>query len=92
MPYSAVTSVDYQSDRDVYTPSFTTLYGERLPWHHQLDVRIDRRWQKFSAFLDIANVYDNRNAVGWAYNFNFTQRRAIGASPIVPTIGVRGEL
>jgi hypothetical protein len=92
LPYSAVTGTDYQSDRDVYTPNFTTLYGARLPWHHQLDVRIDRRWQKFSAFLDVANVYDNRSAVGWAYNFDFTQRRAIQGPPIVPTIGVRGEL
>ncbi|HEX7703993.1 MAG TPA: hypothetical protein VF403_24795, partial [Kofleriaceae bacterium] len=92
LPYTAVTGTDYASDRDVYTPHFGVLYGERLPWHHQLDIRIDRRWEKFSAFLDIANVYDSRDAVGWMYNFDFTQRRAIQGPAIVPTIGVRGEL
>lgn len=92
LPYNVVTGADYASDRDVYTPHFGALYGERLPWHHQLDVRIDHRWQKFSAFLDIANVYDQREAIGWAYNYNFTQRRAIQGPPILPTIGVRGEL
>ncbi|MEO8840956.1 MAG: hypothetical protein ABI591_02500 [Kofleriaceae bacterium] len=92
LPYTAVAGDDYQSDRDVYTPHFGALYGERLPWHHQLDVRIDRRWDKLSVFLDVANVYDHREAVGWAYNFDFTQRRAIPGPSIVPTIGVRGEL
>ncbi len=93
LPYTAVVASGYDADRDVYLPSFGKLYAERLPWQHQLDVRAD--WQvarHLALYLDIANVYDHRSAVGWAYNFDFTQRRAVEARSIWPTLGVRGEL
>ena len=92
LPYAQVVGSDYDSDRDVYTPFFGDLYGERLPWQHQLDVRIDRAWRRIAVFLDVANVYDHRDTIGWAYNFDFTQRRAVQGSPILPTLGVRGQL
>jgi hypothetical protein len=92
LPYTQVIGNDYNSDSDSYTAQFGPLYAERLPWHHQLDLRVDHKWQHWSVFLDIANVYDDRSAIGYAYNYNFTERRAIQGRPIIPTIGVRGEL
>ena len=47
---------------------------------------------KLSAYLDVANVYDHRGAIGWAYNFDYTQRRAIEGPSILPTLGLRGQL
>jgi hypothetical protein len=93
LPYTRVAGALYDADRDVYLPAFGPLYAERLPWQHQLDVRVDRALgSHLRAYLDIANVYDHRAAIGWDYNFNFTQRRAIAAPAILPTIGIRGEL
>jgi hypothetical protein len=92
LPYTQVAGSDYDSDRDVYTPLFGDVYGERLPWQHQLDVRIDRAWRRIGVFLDVANVYDHRDTIGWAYNFDFTHRRAVQGPPIFPTVGVRGQL
>jgi hypothetical protein len=93
LPYTRVAGANYDSDRDVYLPYFATLYAERLPWQHELDLRVDRSLgSHLRAYLDIANVYDHRAAVGWDYNFNFTVRRAIGAPGIQPTVGLRGEL
>ncbi|HET9993720.1 MAG TPA: hypothetical protein VFQ65_34520 [Kofleriaceae bacterium] len=93
LPYTRVAGTHYDADRDVYLPDFGPLYAERLPWQHQLDLRVDRAiGNRLRAYLDIANVYDARAAIGWDYNFNFTQRRAIAAPAILPTLGLRGEL
>ncbi len=97
LPYTPITSATFDSDRDVYLPLFAIqLYSARLPWQHQLDLRIDRELTagrvKLTAYLDIANAYDQRNTIGWAYNFNYTQQRAIESLPILPTLGIRGEL
>jgi TonB family protein len=68
---------------------------ERLPLFHQLDVRVDKGWQfeswKFSAYLDIYNVYNNRNIEGIGYNFNYTLRAYTTGIPILPSFGLRGE-
>src|SRR5262249_55131936 len=72
LPFTRVAGAHYDADRDVYLPDFATLYAERFPWQHQLDVRIDRALgTHLRAYLDIANVYDARPAIGWDYNFNF---------------------
>ncbi|MEO8551017.1 MAG: hypothetical protein ABI678_13620 [Kofleriaceae bacterium] len=96
LPYTKVVGAAYDSDRDVYLPTFAPLYAERLPWQHQLALRVDRTWKLgttvLAAFLDVANVYDHRAAIGYEYNFTFSQRRAIEAFPFWPTLGVRGAL
>ena len=96
LPSTPVLDATFDSDRDVYLPRFGILYTERLPWQHQLDVRIDRELTAgrvhLTAYLDIANVYDHRSTVGWAYNFDYTQRRALESSPVLPTLGLRGQL
>jgi len=93
LPYTQVAGAHYDADRDVYLPDFATLYAERFPWQHQLDVRVDRAiGGRVRAYLDIANVYDARTAIGWDYNFNFTERRAVTTPAFAPTLGIRGEL
>lgn len=93
LPYTRVAGAHYDADRDVYLPAFAPLYAERFPWQHQLDLRVDRAiGTRLRAYLDIANVYDARAAIGWDYNFNFTVRRAVTTAGITPTLGIRGEL
>ena len=96
LPSTPVLDATFDADRDVYLPRFGGLYTERLPWQHQLDLRIDRELTAgrvhLTAYLDVANVYDQRSTIGWAYNFDYTQKRAIQSVPILPTLGLRGEL
>jgi TonB family protein len=93
----------------VRAPELTSLYSsdgaayaaiqgdrtERLPLFHQLDLRIDKRWQfeywRFATYLDVQNVYNNRAVEGTNYNYNYSQRSRIRGVPILPSIGVRGE-
>jgi hypothetical protein len=71
-------------------------FSERLPLFHQLDLRVDRRWEfkrgfKLRWYLDIQNIYNQGNAEGISYNFNYTNRQFVSGLPIIPSIGARGE-
>jgi hypothetical protein len=49
-------------------PVFGPRNSERLPTYHRLDLRVSRRWQfrasRLTAFVDVQNVYNRRNAAG----------------------------
>jgi hypothetical protein len=70
--------------------------SERLPPFHQLDIRVDKRWQfsgfTLGAYLDLINAYNRTNPDFLGYNFDYSNSRPETASlPIVPSLGVRGE-
>lgn len=95
-PYTPVMASIYDSDTDTYVPVFGDVNTERVAGHHQLDLRVDRSWQVgrvlLSAFLDVQNVYLNASTVGYGYSFDYSERFAFESIPILPSIGVRGEL
>jgi TonB family protein len=71
-------------------------FSERLPTFHQLDLRVDKRWDfqtwKMSMYLDILNVYNHGNVEALEYNYNFTQRIYQTGLPLIPSLGIRGEM
>ena len=72
-------------------------FGNRNPAFHQLDVRIDKRWDlgggvRISAYLDIYNIYNQANVEGVSYNYNQTLSTNATGIPFLPSIGLRGEL
>jgi hypothetical protein len=95
-PYTPVTGALYQADIDLYLPSYGDPTSRRVDLQHQLDLRVDRVWTfrgwKLSGYLDISNVYLNAAAIDYQYNFDYTRRTAVTTLPIIPSIGVRGEL
>jgi TonB family protein len=86
----------YSADAATYTPLEGRPFSERLPMFHQLDLRIDKTWQyrawRLSAYLDIQNVYNNAAVEAYTYNYNFTQRAYQTGLPIIPSLGIRGEI
>lgn len=82
------------------TGSYSCISGEafsqRLPTFHQLDLRVDKRWNfqtwKLSMYLDILNVYNNGNVEGLEYNYNYTKRIYRTGLPLLPSFGLRGEI
>jgi len=68
---------------------------ERLPYFHQLDVRIDRKWvfEQFSAtaYLDLLNVYNNTNVEGVISDFRSREVQSIPSLPILPVFGMSAE-
>ncbi len=71
-------------------------FGRRNPAFHQLDVRLDKSWQwgvvKISAYLDLYNAYNQANVEGVSYNYNQTLSTNATGIPILPSLGIRGEL
>jgi hypothetical protein len=95
-PYTPYTGgvVDY--DAGVYSPLEGAQNSARLPARHQLDLRIDKGWQfaswKLSAYLDVQNVYNRENSEDIGYNYDFSQNKPVPGLPILPILGLRGEL
>jgi len=85
----------YAADAGSYVPLQGKPFTKRLPLFHQLDLRVDKRWQfkawRLSAYLDVQNVYNNAAVEAITYNYNFSQSNYQTGLPIIPSIGLRGE-
>jgi hypothetical protein len=96
LPFTPALGSVFDSDRNVFVPIYADPNSDRAPIHHQLDLRVDRSWQvggmKLTGFLDVQNVYMNTSVVTYFYNYDYTQRQAFESLPIIPSIGLRGEI
>lgn len=68
----------------------------RNPLFHQLDIRVDKTWEyswgRLGVYLDVLNVYNQGNPEGVSYNYNSTLSTRATGLPILPSLGIRGEL
>jgi hypothetical protein len=96
-PYTAEApgALDAGSATYLPTPSLVTN-GSRLPPFHQLDLRVDRTWRlgaaRLTAYVDVENVYSYQAPIGVAYSFNYAKNEFARGLPILPSLGLRGEL
>ncbi|HWE29589.1 MAG TPA: TonB-dependent receptor, partial [Polyangia bacterium] len=94
-PSTALGPGVFDADQGVVIPIPGLPYGERLPAFTQLDLRIDKRFTFkswiLSIYLDVSNVTNNANVEGYAYSYDYTQRRAVTGLPILPSLGVRAS-
>ena len=62
----------------------------------RLDVRLEKTWHpksaSIAAYLDVQNAYNRQSEEGRTYNYNFTQSGVVPGLPIIPSLGVRGEI
>jgi TonB family protein len=75
----------------------SSAYTQRLPLSSQLDLRVDKTWTlkrggQVTFYVDVQNVYNATNPWAPAYNYNYTQNTYAGGLPILPTVGIKGEL
>jgi hypothetical protein len=95
-PFTPITGAIFNSDIDGYIPINGDINSERFRAAHQLDLRIDHIWKlkdwSLSAFLDINNAYANAPVIQNQYNYDFSQRAEVEGLPILPSIGIKGEL
>ena len=86
----------YAADAAAYTALSGSPFSQRLPLFHQLDIRLDKGWQfrtwRFSAYLELLNVYNNAAKEALNYNFNYTQSAYTTGLPFIPNLGVRGDI
>lgn len=102
--FRLITGAPYTPVRDPRTnaarPGETQVLPEeyltrRLGVSHQLDLRVDRRWnfarRALVAFLDIQNVYDFKVPQIPTWDFADGKVEDRGGIGILPTIGIRAE-
>lgn len=95
-PYTPVVAARYDGNVDVYRPIYGRVNTARNDAFVQLDVRIEkvwtRGWGKVALYLDVQNVTNRQNPEGRYYNFDYSQSRTVPGLPIIPSLGLRGEL
>ena len=96
LPFTPATGSVYDSDRQVYVPTYGETNSERPPLHHEIDLRVDRSFTvgaaQLTGYIDIQNIYLNQSTTSYTYNYDYTQRAAFTSLPIIPSIGLRGVL
>ena len=95
-PTTPVVGSLYDANTDLYIPLSGATNSARNPFFHRLDVRIEKIWRfqswKLALYLDVQNVYNRQNPEGIQYNYDYRQSAVISGLPIIPSLGVRGEL
>jgi len=95
-PITPVSGAVYSASNDRYYATYGAVNSARLPLFHQLDLRVDKRWIYKSwilgVYLDVQNVYNRANTEDFDYNFNFRQSNPQQGLPILPILGIKGEL
>jgi TonB family protein len=79
-----------------HSPVYGDVNSQRDPNFHRLDLRIEKLW-KFSAwnlalYLDLQNAYNAENPEGQLCSYDFEECENVRGLPILPILGVRGEI
>jgi len=95
-PSTPVIGSIYDVLNDVYIPIDGRVNTLRNPLFHQLNVRIQKKWifdgWKLAVFLDVQNAYNQQSQEGIIYNYDFSQQTPLLGLPIIPSLGIRGEI
>ncbi len=94
-PYTPITGSIGSLSGGGYRPIYGDAFSVRNALFNRLDVRLSKRFQigdfGFTIYIDVQNVYNQRNQEGLTYNYDFTQTQLIPSVPIIPSLGLRGD-
>jgi TonB family protein len=94
-PYRRNDTAVYDADADLYRPVLEASASGRIPDFFQLDLRADKRWTYrtwlLSAYLEVQNVTNRKNAEAVAYNYDYSERGWATGLPLFPSFGIRAE-
>jgi len=94
-PTTPIVDAVFDADYDTYHRIPGLINTERLPYFHQLDLRIDYTWAwdnwALSLYLDVQNVYNHRAVEAIRYNYDYTEQAYLEGLPILPYLGIKGS-
>lgn len=68
----------------------------RSAMFHRLDVRVEKLWTftdwRLALYLDVQNAYNASNQEGMVYDYRYRESAVLNGLPILPVLGLRGEL
>jgi outer membrane receptor protein involved in Fe transport len=99
-PETPIERAVFNADADRYLPIYGEPNSARAALFHRLDVRIEKRFvlggpgsnDSVTFYLDVQNAYNERRPEATAYSFDYRRRTQVKGLPILPILGVRGEL
>lgn len=95
LPYTAITGATWSEELQHYLPAFGPTLAERHDLAHQLDVRVERVWQRtnyrIAVFADLGNVYRHPRVLRYQYSDDFMSKKPVADMMPLPSIGLRGE-
>jgi len=95
-PSTPIIGAVYNRDTGLYSPVYGVTNSIRSPYFHRLDVRVEKKWTfntwSLAFYIDVQNAYNATNAEGIAYDFEYRRSAKIRGLPILPSLGLRGEL
>ncbi len=95
-PTTPVIGSTYDATSGVYAPIYGLNNSERNPMFQQLDVRVQKKWRvgpgSVALYLDLQNAYNAENQEGYSYSFDYREKETVSGLPILPNLGLRGEL
>ena len=91
-PITPAVGAYVDTDAQAYVPISGRALSERLPAFVQLDLRVDRTWDRpwgvLKLFLDVQNTTNRINPEGVSYNFDYSQRQYTRGLPVFPSLGL----
>ena len=84
-------------DADAYVDDLAAVprNSTRFGTFNQLDVRVDKTFVydlwKLTAYVEVMNVYNQKNPEAYQYDYRYRQKVAVTLLPIIPVVGVKGE-
>ena len=79
-------------DEQLLVPLSGEILSARLPAFFQVDLRVDRTWERswgtLHLFLDLQNVTNRLNPEGLLYDEDFTSAAYIRGLPVFPSLGL----
>jgi len=96
-PETPIERAVFDADDDRYLPLYGDPNSARAGLFHRLDVRIEKRFVlagngSVTFYLDVQNVYNERRPEATTYSFDYRRRAQVKGLPLLPILGVRGEL
>ncbi len=83
-------------DAGAYTPVPGARFSSRVPAFHQLDLRVDKTWKirrgSLMLYGELRNAYNHMNVEARNYRYDYARSQKETGLPVMPVIGLRGEL
>jgi TonB family protein len=95
-PRTPIVGASYNVTTGMYNGEEGRLNSSRNPTFNRIDLRAEKTWRfdswRLALYLDIQNSYNAVNREAIQYSYNFKQQANVRGLPILPVLGLRGEL
>lgn len=94
-PETPLVGAYYDPVYDRYRPVYGEVNSVRKPAYHRLDLSVSREaryntW-RLRWYLEILNVYNSKNVIGYDYNEDYTERKEVKQLPFLPYLGLEAK-